>query len=98
MKEFLIHMKDYEKEIKLREGESLLKGVTRMIPSHKMNGCRGGGCGICKVKILAGDYERKKVSSSVISEEEIKRGYYLACKLYPKSDIEFEYIGKANKI
>lgn len=53
-------------------------------------GCRGGGCGLCKVKVLQGDYETKRMSRAHISEEEKAMGFALACRLTPLSDLVLE--------
>lgn len=61
-------------------GESL-----RCIPA----GCRGGGCGQCKVTIISGEHICKKMSVKHISERERENGKVLACRCYPRSDIQF---------
>jgi ferredoxin len=57
-------------------------------------GCRGGGCGVCKVKILKGTYILGKMSRVHVNEEEIKQGVALACRIYPTSTLLVEPIGK----
>ncbi|MBL4837913.1 MAG: 2Fe-2S iron-sulfur cluster binding domain-containing protein [Kordiimonadaceae bacterium] len=58
-------------------------------PQHPIKiGCRGGGCGVCKVRIVSGQYHCSKMSRVHISEAEQKQGYALACCLYPESDLE----------
>lgn len=46
-------------------------------------GCRNGGCGVCKVRAVEGQVERRKMSRAVIAAEEEQRGYALACRVYP---------------
>ncbi len=53
-------------------------------------GCRGGGCGVCKVRIEAGHYHAGKVSRACLSEAEERDGLVLACKTYPDSDIRLQ--------
>jgi len=53
-------------------------------------GCRGGGCGICKVRVIDGDYRTGKMSTAKVSEIEREAGYALACRLYPESDLSIE--------
>jgi len=50
-------------------------------------GCRGGGCGVCKVRIEAGRYRTGKMSRACLSEAEEGEGLVLACKAFPDSDI-----------
>lgn len=47
-------------------------------------GCRGGGCGICKVKVETGAYVTGKMSRQHITEADEREGYALACKLFPR--------------
>ena len=53
-------------------------------------GCRGGGCGICRIRVLAGDYETEKMSRKHVTEEEQADGLALACRVYPRSDLRVE--------
>jgi ferredoxin len=50
-------------------------------------GCRRGGCGICRVRVLAGCYETTVMSAAFVDEGERGEGYALACCLYPRSDL-----------
>ena len=50
-------------------------------------GCRNGGCGACKSRVVDGRFATRKMSRAVLSEVEEKRGYVLACKTYPQSDL-----------
>ena len=57
-------------------------------------GCCNGGCGVCKVRVTTGSYMTRKMSRAVCSAEEEAAGYVLACKLYPRSDLTIEVVGK----
>ena len=57
-------------------------------------GCRGGGCGVCKVRIEAGDVRTEKMSRACISAEEEAQGLVLACRAYPRSDLQLSAIDK----
>ncbi len=50
-------------------------------------GCRNGGCGICKIQILTGDYTTRVMSRAHISEADEANGIVLACRTFPRSDI-----------
>jgi CDP-4-dehydro-6-deoxyglucose reductase len=50
--------------------------------------CKGGGCGLCKIKVEAGEYEIGKSSKAVLPDAERELNYALACKTYPKSNLE----------
>jgi ferredoxin len=51
-------------------------------------GCRNGGCGACKARVVAGRYVTRKMNRAVVSEEEQAKGYVLACKTYPQDDLK----------
>lgn len=67
-----------------RVGEPLLKVISV--------GCHGGGCGVCCVQILAGEFETKKMSRKHIPLEHQEQGIVLACRVYPRSDLEIEVL------
>ncbi|HHY22131.1 MAG TPA: 2Fe-2S iron-sulfur cluster binding domain-containing protein [Bacilli bacterium] len=56
--------------------------------------CRGGGCGLCKVKVLMGQYELGPSSKAVLNDEERKEGYVLACQTYPLSELKIDLLNK----
>ncbi|WP_428912585.1 2Fe-2S iron-sulfur cluster binding domain-containing protein [Niallia sp. Krafla_26] len=52
-------------------------------------GCQRGGCGMCKVKVLNGEYDQELVRSlDALSEEELENSFALACCMTPKSNLE----------
>lgn len=53
-------------------------------------GCRRGGCGVCRVRITAGDYTTAPMSAIHVSAEEQAEGYALACCVFPQSDLLVE--------
>ncbi len=60
-------------------------------------GCRGGGCGICKIEIVRGDYSCKRMSRAHISVEEEAQGVVLACRTTPQSDLDVRVLGKIQR-
>lgn len=75
--------------------ESLLHGMERGRSGAKMLrsipvGCRGGGCGICRVRILQGKFETKKMSVKHVTEDQKQAGVVLACRAFPRSEILLE--------
>ena len=52
------------------------------------HGCCGGGCGVCKARIIAGDFVAfKPMSAAHVSEAEKKQGLALLCCIQPRSDL-----------
>ena len=50
-------------------------------------GCRGGGCGICRIQVLSGEFHTEKMSIEHVPEEDRPEGITLACRAYPRSDL-----------
>ena len=59
------------------DGETLLKASERCLGHIIKVGCRGGGCGVCKVKVVKGDYETGKMSLKVCSLKERKNNIHM---------------------
>ena len=77
--------------------ESLLEGLHRLGLRGIPVGCRGGGCGVCKVEVLAGDFETRAMSRNHVSDEDRAHRRLLACRVYPASDLSLKVIGKLHK-
>jgi ferredoxin len=76
--------------IEARHDETVL-GAAMRSGFHYRFGCRRGGCGICKVRLILGEvrYERP-IASTVLSEEEQAVGVCLSCRAVPITDIIVE--------
>lgn len=79
------------------DSESVLEGMARLGRRGIPLGCRGGGCGVCKVRVLSGDYESRVMSRQHVSAEEAASGCVLACRILPQSDLHLQVIGKLRK-
>ncbi|MBF7729118.1 2Fe-2S iron-sulfur cluster-binding protein [Pseudomonas sp. N040] len=79
------------------EQESLLDGMARLGRRGIPLGCRGGGCGVCKVQVLTGSYAAKAMSRAHVSAEEQAGGTVLACRITPTSDLRLAVVGKMKK-
>lgn len=80
------------------ENETLLAGMCRLGRRGIPVGCLGGGCGICKVKVVRGEVvSLGPISRAHVSEEEEREGYTLACRAAPKGAVTLEVVGKMQK-
>lgn len=68
-------------------GQSLLAAAEQCGLKPIPCGCRGGGCGYCKVAVLNGEFDHKAMSKAHIGEADLAQGLVLACRVYPKSDM-----------
>lgn len=67
------------------EDADLLRSMERFSKKGIPVGCRHGGCGICKVQVVSGQYTTGKMNRAVLRQEEACEGWVLACKTYPRS-------------
>lgn len=70
------------------EDEVILAAMRRAGCGPIHTGCFGGGCGICKMKLLTGEvHHAKRMSRAHVTEEEQAQGFALICCVQPRSDI-----------
>jgi uncharacterized 2Fe-2S/4Fe-4S cluster protein (DUF4445 family) len=77
-----------EQEIAIDEGQSLLEAARR---ANVYVGaiCGGEGtCGKCRLIVREGEVEGE--STEFLTREEIRRGYVLACQVFPRNDLVVE--------
>lgn len=76
--------------IYLGPDETLLSGLYKAGYSYTV-GCKRGGCGICKVDVLDGDFSyNRPIAETVISAEERTDGTCLSCRAVPDSDVTIQ--------
>jgi len=69
---------------------SLLIAMERSGTQAIKVGCRGGGCGMCKVRVVQGSYVSKRMSRAHVSESDERQGIVLACRIFPQTDLLIE--------
>jgi CDP-4-dehydro-6-deoxyglucose reductase len=52
--------------------------------------CRGGSCGTCKMRAIAGRVEHGRCSAAALPEEERRAGWFLSCQARPLTDLTIE--------
>lgn len=97
MEQFTVTIRDTGESYRCTEEESVLHGMERLGKRGIPVGCRGGGCGVCKVLVEAGETHRRVMSRDHVSVEEEQAGYALACRIRPSSDLEISVIGLMKK-
>lgn len=86
MKVYKVAISGRDMVFECREDEYLFSAIRRvgmLIPS----GCRGGGCGICKVRLIEGEVSREAMSREHISVAEESAGFLLSCRVKPLSNL-----------
>ncbi len=95
---FKVHIKPSGHSFSINSEESILDAALRHGYAFPY-GCRNGGCGVCKGKLLEGNvnYDEEPLA---LSDKDISSGVALFCQARVTSDItvEIDEIGEAGKI
>lgn len=92
-----VHIRDTGEDYDCCPDEHLLKGMLRLGRKGIPSGCHGGGCGVCKIRILSGEVDTLVMSRAHVTEQEQAEGFALACRCFPRSDVRLEVVGKMQK-
>lgn len=76
---------------------TVLEGMEALGKKGIPVGCRQGGCGVCKVQVLAGAYSKRVMSRAHVTAEEEAAGCVLSCRVKPTSDLRLHVIGAMKK-
>lgn len=94
---FNIFISNTGEEYRCSAEDNLLKGMEELSRKGIPVGCRGGGCGVCKIKIESGQIRSIKMSRQHVTKEEEADGIVLACRVFPESDVTLSVLGKMVK-
>lgn len=97
MSGYLITIEDTSESYTQPERKSVLEGMAALGKKGIPVGCCGGGCGVCKVEVLAGSYNKRVMSREHVSEEDEASHRVLACRIWPTSDLRLKVLGKMGK-
>lgn len=76
-------------EVRVGARETLLQAALNQGIAFPHN-CRAGGCGECKCRLVKGKVRELTDKSYILSAEELRNNYVLACQSIPQSDIEVD--------
>jgi ferredoxin len=65
MDQYEISILETSETVRCSPGQSILDGIVTLGRKGIPTGCRGGGCGVCKVEILGGCYARRPMSRAI---------------------------------
>jgi ferredoxin len=74
--------------------QTVLRGMENLGKKGIPVGCRQGGCGVCKVEVVEGQYRKRVMSRAKVSAEEEAANQVLACCIWPESDLRVRVLGK----
>lgn len=92
-----VHIEETGESFPCRGSETALNALARSGRKGIPLGCRGGGCGVCKVQVLDGYFLKRPMSRSHVSEEDEARQQVLACCIVPESDLHLRVVGKLQR-
>lgn len=92
-----IHIENCDDSFPCAEGADVLRAMECLGRKGIPVGCRGGGCGVCKVQVLEGPYHTGTMSRACVSEQEQAQGFALACKLIPDGDVRLRVVGRMSR-
>lgn len=76
--------------VEVRAGETVLAALARAGLKYRV-GCKRGGCGVCKVRLCAGEVSSERtVAESVLSDQERVEGVCLRCRAVPLTGVVIE--------
>jgi ferredoxin len=68
----------------------VLEAVARSGTRSVDIGCRRGGCGVCRIRVIEGTFTTKVMSKAYCTADEIASGVVLACRTFPTGDLVIE--------
>lgn len=96
MPPFVVFIND--REYLCKEKEDIFRALTRSVLVKVPQGCRNGGCGLCKMRIIAGEVMfLGPQSARHVTAVDVSQGIVLGCKSTPLSDLRIEIVGQLKK-
>lgn len=87
MATYQVSLPDTGDSFRCPAGRSLLEAMLAQGRAAIPVGCRGGGCGLCKIAVLSGTYTQRVMSRAHVSVEDEQAQRVLACRISPTSDL-----------
>ena len=98
MQKFVICIEDTGEQYACADSRSVLEGMEALGKKGIPVGCRQGGCGVCKVRIVSGQVQScGPISRAHVSIEEEAQGITLACRVTPVTAVRLEVAGRLLK-
>ena len=95
---FIIVIEDTGEEFTCAPERNVLKAMEQLGRKGIPVGCRGGGCGVCRVQVTGdGHYRTGKMSREQVPVGDEEKGICLACKLFPEGNLRLKVLGKWQK-
>lgn len=83
---FDAYIQSMDKTVSVKHRQTLLEAALEAGLDYPFS-CGAGSCTTCKTKLIQGEYKDLSDMSLVLTEDDMKKGYILACQAIPKSDL-----------
>lgn len=97
MAHFTVTIEDTGETYRSSDQRTVLEGMAALGKKGIPVGCRGGGCGVCKIEVLSGTYRKRVMSRAHVSVEDEESQRVLACRIWPTSDLRLKVLGSFRK-
>lgn len=87
---YTVEMSGSMKTFPCKETESIITAMMKAGVNPFPIGCRGGGCGVCRIQILEGKIDTGAMSRAFVSKEDELNGFTLACRAKPRSNLKIK--------
>jgi ferredoxin len=86
--QYQITVRDTGERFPCAGGEAVLAAMFRSRRGPLDYGCCNGGCGVCRMRIVSGDWDLfRPMSRAHVSEADLDQGIALLCCVQPRSDL-----------
>jgi ferredoxin len=92
-----IYIVDTGESIRCGKGQTVLQAALAAGTTTIKSGCHGGGCGVCKVRVMSGTFTCGVMSRAHVEAETATRRDVLACRVFPQSSLVVEVPGKSRE-
>lgn len=80
----------------IERSKSILQAMIAKV-GGRFNGCKNGGCGACKVRILCGEWRVVRQMSRIhVTADDEENGIVLGCCVTPQTTLRVQSLGKCN--
>jgi ferredoxin len=85
---YRITVKDTGESFPCAGDQAVLAAMIRARRGPVNYGCCNGGCGVCRMRIVSGDWTLfRPMSQAHVSKTDLDRGIVLLCCVHPRSDL-----------
>lgn len=93
---YQVYIQSMDKTVTVKHRQTLLEAALEAGLDYPYS-CGAGSCTTCKTKLIQGEYKDLSDMSLVLTEDDLKKGYILACQTLPKTDLIVTLEGDESK-